>query len=357
MFPTIRNSYDICRVATLSAIRSRLIDKSTDVDGAGESVAFYLTPVPLNIGGHEVIQRMSNRLSIEEIRSRTYKSKDAWWTVLLVDPMASRLVQWVAPYRWITPNRLTGLALVFGLAAAACFAQARPLWLVAGALLFHVSFVVDCMDGKIARLNANGSVFGVWLDFIVDEIRIIACTFALMGGAFHATGREGYLFAGLALLGVHLIRYMSAWHMGKVRSAMRKRKRRYAELDEVNATVDGDTGEDDNDADDLSAATDVRGRVRDWLATHRIRTHLVSGIEFQMAAFVIGPMVGSIVVLPAVVGAIVLAFEMRLAYKLYQQAQQFEQDFPPIIEAPASPTPTLIPAQRGSRPDRIITAH
>jgi phosphatidylglycerophosphate synthase len=28
---------------------------------------------------------------------------------------------------------------------------------VAGAVLFHLSFVIDCMDGKIARLNGTGS--------------------------------------------------------------------------------------------------------------------------------------------------------------------------------------------------------
>ena len=28
-------------------------------------------------------------------------------------------------------------------------------------------------------------------------------------------------------------------------------------------------------------------RLRDWLRDHRIRTHLVSGIEFQMAVFIV----------------------------------------------------------------------
>ena len=101
---------------------------------------------------------MAQRLTLQEIRDRTYKDRDAWWTVWLVDPVASRLVRLVAPYRWITPNRLTMTAFVFGLAAAACFAQQDRAWLVAGAVLYHLSFVIDCMDGKIARLNGTGSI-------------------------------------------------------------------------------------------------------------------------------------------------------------------------------------------------------
>ena len=76
-----------------------------------------------------------HRTDINEIRERTYKSRDAWWTVLLVDPIAVHLVRFVAPYRWITPNLLSTLAFVFGLGSAACFAMQDRWWLVAGALL------------------------------------------------------------------------------------------------------------------------------------------------------------------------------------------------------------------------------
>ena len=69
---------------------------------------------------------MAQRLSLGEIRTRTYKDRDAWWTVWLVDPLASRLVWLVAPYRWITPNRLTIAAFLFGVGAAACLLRSRP---------------------------------------------------------------------------------------------------------------------------------------------------------------------------------------------------------------------------------------
>src|SRR5688572_12073522 len=133
---------------------------------------------------------MHRPYTIQEIRSRTYKTRDAWWTVLLVDPLASRLVQFTAGYRWVTPNRLSLAAFVLGLAAAYSFLQADRWWLVAGGLLFHLAFVVDCMDGKIARLNGTGSVFGVWLDFMLDQVRVVICIVALVVGQYAATSDE-----------------------------------------------------------------------------------------------------------------------------------------------------------------------
>src|SRR3712207_8819073 len=56
--------------------------------------------------------------------------------------------------------------------SAYSFWRAGYPWLLLGALLFHLSFVLDCMDGKIARLNGTGSPFGSWLDYVFDRLRV-----------------------------------------------------------------------------------------------------------------------------------------------------------------------------------------
>jgi phosphatidylglycerophosphate synthase len=95
-----------------------------------------------------------------DVRSRTYKARDAWWTVFLVDPLAGRLVVTTANRTSVTPNQITWGAFVLGLGSAWCFLRAEWPWLIAGAVLYHVSFVLDCMDGKIARLKGTGTVLG-----------------------------------------------------------------------------------------------------------------------------------------------------------------------------------------------------
>ncbi|TQN33535.1 CDP-alcohol phosphatidyltransferase-like enzyme [Haloactinospora alba] len=164
-----------------------------------------------------------NTFSLDDVRQQTYKRRDSWWTVFLVDPLAARLVRTTANRTSLTPNHLTTVALLLGLAAAACFAMVEWPWLVAGAVLFHLSFVIDCMDGKIARLKHNGSVFGSWLDYVFDRLRVLACAVALMGGQYVHTGNDVFIWAALGIVFTDMFRYLNAPQLGKVRSTMRSK--------------------------------------------------------------------------------------------------------------------------------------
>jgi phosphatidylglycerophosphate synthase len=277
------------------------------------------------------------RIELREIRERTYKSRDAWWTVLLVDPLAARLVRLVAPYRWITPNMLSSVAFVLGMGAAACFAMQDRWWLVAGALLFHLSFIVDCMDGKIARLNDTGSMFGAWFDFIFDRVRVIVCTIALMGGQYARTGDIRYVWLATAVISLDLFRYLNSSQMAKIKRSMR-RQLRTARGDDVtlplptdHQAVVVDEGESDehNENGRESAPAEERVpspyiRMRNWLLRRRIRTHLFSGIEFEMTVFIIGPLIGYVFVTSIVAGVLLLAFEVALVGRLLQLTHRFK---------------------------------
>ncbi|MDS1271966.1 CDP-alcohol phosphatidyltransferase family protein [Lipingzhangella sp. LS1_29] len=294
--------------------------------------------------------------TLDDVREQTYKRRDAWWTVLLVDPVAARLVTVTANRTSITPNQLTVMAALLGLAAAACFATASPGWLVVGALLFHASFIVDCMDGKVARLKGTGSVFGMWLDFLFDRIRDVVCAAALLGGQFAATGNPVFLWFAVGVIAVEMFRYLNGPQLAKVRTAMRtKMTRSLKELYELRESL-GPTGEPVDPSDDAETtarstqteqeAQDVREaeqftrespdeggedgldeaveltpaqvarrqardvqatelqegfhrrfpwytRLRSALHQYRIRSHLFSGIEFTMGVFIIAPLVGA----------------------------------------------------------------
>jgi phosphatidylglycerophosphate synthase len=284
---------------------------------------------------------MAQRFTLAEIRERTYKERDAWWTVWLVDPLASRLVRLVAPYRWVTPNLLTMGAFLLGLGAAACFALQDYRWLIAGAVLFHVSFVLDCMDGKIARLNDTGSVFGAWLDYVFDRLRVLICTVALMGGQYARTGDFVYIWLAGAVIFLDMFRYLNALQMGKVKDDMRANlaavrgedAERPAFVEETTllhpeaSDASGDAGDPDHPVVDVYSEFRNRfslfTRVRNLLVRQRIRVHLVSGIEFQMAVFIVGPLTGWIVGATVVSGALLIAFELLLIFKLWTATRSY----------------------------------
>ncbi|UQU68107.1 CDP-alcohol phosphatidyltransferase family protein [Couchioplanes caeruleus] len=287
---------------------------------------------------------MAQRFSLDEIRTRTYKDRDAWWTVWLVDPLASRLVWLVAPVRWITPNLLTMGAFVLGLIAAACFAKADYPWLVAGAIVFHLSFVLDCMDGKIARLKGTGSVFGSWLDYVFDRLRVLVCAIALMGGQYAKTDNIHYLWLAGAIIFLDMFRYLNALQMGKVKNDMRRHLEAaqgegappmfVEETDAehpVGAATATATAVDGKGAE--RPVVDVYGdfrskfsafvRVRNMLVRQRIRAHVFSGIEFQMFVFIIGPLTNQIIPVTILSGVLLAAFELLLIYKLWTATKSY----------------------------------
>lgn len=73
----------------------------------------------------------------------------------------------------VTPNQITLLSGVAGLAAAACYYHALrggAVFALAGAILLFSSVIFDCADGMLARLGGGGSRLGMLLDGFVDTL-------------------------------------------------------------------------------------------------------------------------------------------------------------------------------------------
>ncbi len=109
------------------------------------------------------------------------KTRDYWWTVLATDPLAMPLVRFLARKKWLTPDQVTVGALVAGLAVGPVFAIGTRGALIAGGLLFYLAFIIDCVDGKLARSLGVSSPRGAALDHLADGGRRAS---ALLGLAY-----------------------------------------------------------------------------------------------------------------------------------------------------------------------------
>ncbi|MGJ6962577.1 CDP-alcohol phosphatidyltransferase family protein [Streptosporangium sp. G11] len=312
--------------------------------------------------------------SLDDVHA-TRKRKDSWWTVFLVDPVACRLTLLVANHTSITPNGLTRFSLILGMCSAICFASGR---LAAGALLFYVSFMVDCMDGKIARLKGTGTAFGLWLDYVGDRIRVVCCAAGLASGQYVATGEVSYILLGAGVAVLDLFRYVNAPQMKRVREVVKEN--RLGRLASVESMVTvghprpgeapvaaGHTvhaghagyaghgehaghvrpvevitprepmrvagsekrgeGRGENRGGGRAGRPGPRGgrrprlprRFGRLLARHRVRSHLISGIEFHAAVFVVAPLIGTVALVPLAVaaGVLLLLNEVVLIYRMW----------------------------------------
>lgn len=107
------------------------------------------------------------------------KKRDYWWTVLATDPVALPAARLLARRGWMTPDQVTALALLAGLATGAFFATGTRWGLAAGGVVFYFAFVLDCIDGKLARALGVTSARGEALDHLADGGRRASASLGL----------------------------------------------------------------------------------------------------------------------------------------------------------------------------------
>ena len=205
------------------------------------------------------------------------KHPDAWWTVLVIDPIALRILPSLVPRRRITPDGLSVSSLLLALLAGAAFLTDH---LVVGALLFELHFLLDCLDGKLARLRGLQSPRGGFLDLACDLVGTSWC-FAALGH----TVLEDSSVPTLALLPVtlYVVYTWSTLHRSK--------------------------------AGAMTETGTPRGRVTTWLAAHRM-TPVPYGVEVETLVLFLLPLTGSEALLRAGLAVAAAFFALAAARNL-----------------------------------------
>ena len=115
------------------------------------------------------------KYTLEDVK-KIVKERDSWWTVLVIDPFATRATLFLANNTRVSPNVITAVSLLLSVLSSFLFFKGL-LW--QGALIYELSFLFDCIDGKLAQLTGRSSLKGIWLDMFADKVRLILNTLAL----------------------------------------------------------------------------------------------------------------------------------------------------------------------------------
>lgn len=93
-----------------------------------------------------------------------------------VNRPAARRVAAAGAVVGLTPNGATAISAALSTAGLVLVALARPSWAVglAVAVLLALGYVLDSVDGQLARLRGGGSLAGEWLDHTVDCVKNVA---------------------------------------------------------------------------------------------------------------------------------------------------------------------------------------
>jgi Family of unknown function (DUF5941)/CDP-alcohol phosphatidyltransferase len=160
-------------------LATALVREGTPVAARDARTQFWARP----LAKAEAEHAESELEQYDEGRARldaAVKANDGFFTTFFVSPY-SRFVARAAARLGLTPNQVTVLSMCVGVLAALGFAKGERSSLVAGAVLLQVAFMLDCVDGQLARYMRNFSHFGAWLDSMFDR------------------GKEFLVYAGLAV--------------------------------------------------------------------------------------------------------------------------------------------------------------
>ncbi len=97
----------------------------------------------------------------------------------------------------ITPNFLSFIGLVIGLLTAALFSLGVYLYSLIAIVFYNLYFIIDCLDGELARARGTTSQFGQALDNFSDRFVEGFIFVGLSIGVYNALEKPVFLIFGL----------------------------------------------------------------------------------------------------------------------------------------------------------------
>ncbi len=128
----------------------------------------------------------------------------------LLRPIASIIV-WPLYYTPVTPNQVTIVSILSGLAAAIFYLQGTANAFMIGGLLVTLKDILDSADGQLARAKHQQSRAGRFLDSIGDFI-VDAAVFSSLGWTLYKLNND-WLMLLMALLGLIGISLRVSYHV------------------------------------------------------------------------------------------------------------------------------------------------
>ncbi|WP_431880918.1 DUF5941 domain-containing protein [Micromonospora chalcea] len=223
------------------------------------------------------------------------KERDDFFTTFFVSTWSPYVTK-AAARIGIGPTGVTMVSVAFAVAAAVLFGVGGRPALVAGAVLLYLGFVLDCVDGQLARYTRHFSAWGGWLDTMADRFKEYVVYAGLGFGATHAGFRYGWALA-LAAMTLQTVRHMTDTWYGALHDEAARRPK------VVTADAGGIGGKLNAASTRVQADT---GSVSYWLKRTVVFPIGERWALIAIAAALFGPLVALVAVL--VWGALAFAY-------------------------------------------------
>ncbi|MFI6506807.1 CDP-alcohol phosphatidyltransferase family protein [Streptosporangium sp. NPDC050855] len=201
------------RVARLGRLHGDRMDGQADTDAA--------------------VRRLEKVDEAEARLDDAVKGNDGFFATYAVSSWSRHLVRLADELR-LTPNAVTGMSVGLAALAAVWFSTGTRPGMIAGGVLLYLSFVLDCVDGQLARYTRAFSPLGAWLDATFDRVKeyvvYVGLAFGYAAGLESTGGGPDGIWAlAVAALILQMLRHMIDFSYGGARAdAARARAARSA---------------------------------------------------------------------------------------------------------------------------------
>nr|WP_231921562.1 DUF5941 domain-containing protein [Micromonospora auratinigra] len=176
--------------------------------------------------GAELSRAAADVASVDEDKAElrlSVKERDDFFTTFFVSTWSPYVAK-AAARLGLGPTAVTMISVVFAVAAAVLFGVGGRAALVAGGILLYLGFVLDCVDGQLARYTRHFSAWGGWLDTMADRAKEYVVYAGLGYGATHAGFRYGWALA-IAAMTLQTVRHMTDTWYGVLHDEAARRPR------------------------------------------------------------------------------------------------------------------------------------
>lgn len=98
---------------------------------------------------------------------RTFKEK-SWWAIVFNLYLAKYITYFLVNKTKITPNQITTVSFLLAIFAGIAFSFH---YFIEGAILYQISYILDIVDGSIARSKNLSSKLGAFYDVFTDWLK------------------------------------------------------------------------------------------------------------------------------------------------------------------------------------------
>ena len=142
---------------------------------------------------------LPDRVTLEDVRASINTKVPTHIPVTWFGRPISNLITPAFYNSGCTANGVTTFRAYIGFAAVAALLGPAPLWPIIGAIGFYICFILDCVDGNLARLRNEVSYWGKFIDGLSDSVFMLLAPFTAGVGIWLNGGPAEFMLLGGAI--------------------------------------------------------------------------------------------------------------------------------------------------------------